>query len=210
MTYAITKSLFEKGQERRELSSPRNLLTSSAAILAFFFHYQRKQQPVDFPIMTDNNMDSEFEPCPICFEMLYEAQEAMPCKHVLCKLCCNQIKSMKMESCPYCRQSVEDWKLNQDIATKVKQSNLEGWLQKKNNESNQILMKPIKAERPNPLEMLVLFWLYGDPGDRMMTAFTLMGFCAHMAMFFPCLLSIYLIFIFFVIFLYNFLLCYFE
>ena len=130
--------------------------------------------------------DSESEACPICFEMLYEAQVALPCRHVLCKLCCNQIKSMKMDSCPYyCRQSIEDWESNQDIATRVKLANPEGWLQKKNAETNQKLLKPNIPDRPSFLEMIVLYCLYADPANRAMTAMNLFVIIARIAMFCP-------------------------
>ena len=90
-------------------------------------------------------MDSE--PCPVCFEILYEAHQILPCKHLLCKLCCNQMKSMAINHCPYCREIIGGWEHNSKVAQKVKKSKPEDWHKRKKDEKNQVSIKKSKEER---------------------------------------------------------------
>ena len=132
--------ILEKGKEQRTFFS-KNFFSSKSFL-----------SPLRLLLIDIITMDPEN--CPICFEMLYEAQVAVPCKHVFCKLCCNQIQSMRVKNCPYCRQTVKVWVCNRNIARQVRQANPEGWLEKKKAEENQKLIQP---EFPYLLERMVYY-----------------------------------------------------
>ena len=92
------------------------------------------------------------ENCLVCHEFLYEARQALPCRHLVCKLCYKQMKSLDTVDCPYCRQRIQKWEYNRSIAAKVRQLDPKGWKRRKKEEKTQ---KLIRKERRQPAEFTV-------------------------------------------------------
>ena len=64
----------------------------------------------------------EPESCPVCWDILYKPYYALPCKHLYCKLCVHHIKAKRL-LCPYCRNTIKDWKFNEDKALEIQEAN---------------------------------------------------------------------------------------
>ena len=78
------------------------------------------------------------EDCPVCWDIFYEPFNALPCKHLFCKLCFKQICARNLP-CPCCRQPIKKWKYNQAEAIKVKEAFPDRYVEKLQEEKEQKL-----------------------------------------------------------------------
>ena len=122
-----------------------------------------------------------FENCLVCYEFLYEARQALPCQHLVCKLCYKQMKSLETVDCPYCRQRIQKWEYNRSIAAKVRQLDPRGWKRKKIEEKTQKLIRKERRQQPTEFtvdirEYILLHNYYSFLYDLMVMCFV---FFAH-------------------------------